>query len=155
MGTDLQELDSRISEEEKKVKTCQTLLKSFCWLALPVSMPGPIVMFLFDKVWSPSLMPKHCKYCRGLTCWKNFWIPQGFLEFPVFFQFPPNNFPILFESNQVHGWVGILTLWSGSKIQLCLQECVWNIGGTLLRDNCQIIGMPLIALAWQAQKNCD
>ena len=27
MGTDLQELDSRISEEEKKVKTCQTLSK--------------------------------------------------------------------------------------------------------------------------------
>ena len=29
MGTDLQELDSRISEEEKKVKTCQNLLTIF------------------------------------------------------------------------------------------------------------------------------
>ena len=28
-------------------------------------------------------------------------------------------------------------------------------GGTLLRDNCQLIGMPLIVLARQAQKNCD
>ena len=28
-------------------------------------------------------------------------------------------------------------------------------GGTLLRDNCQLIGMPLIVLARQAQKNRD
>ena len=32
---------------------------------------------------------------------------------------------------------------------------VTNSGDTLLRDNCQLIGMPLIVLARQAQKNRD
>ena len=48
--------------------------------------------------------------------------------------------------------------WTICNVFFCI-HC-WHIrvctsGDTLLRDNCQLIGMPLIVLAQQAQKNRD
>ena len=35
------------------------------------------------------------------------------------------------------------------------KDCLRTSGGTLCRDNCQLIGMSLIGLARQVQKNRD
>ena len=40
-------------------------------------------------------------------------------------------------------------------LEMQLKVSVGTSGDTLLRDNCQLIGLPLIVLARQAQKNRD
>ena len=55
----------------------------------------------------------------------------------------------------LHRILGIQYILSDATICIVPLGCVATSGETLCRDNCQLIGMSLIGLARQVQKNRD
>ena len=49
----------------------------------------------------------------------------------------------------------LLSFCSAQAVKMMIKLCIYTSGETLCRDNCQLIGMSLIGLARQVQKNRD